>query len=198
MKKFSSKTNFYVLKRLAEDFELIQINKAKKKTVVALTDLGQRFRDELYVESIMNENRIDNSCSIISATPLTTGQQRILIEILINGNFTKLKVNIFHLLRFIQLTEGSRLPKQNSRLTASEKQYLNDVFRASYNTRTLKDLVHQTITMCEELGLVERMHEPNQVYDKIMFTSLGSRVYYYFEQLLAVERERYQIPLQVG
>lgn len=190
--RFSSSTNFYVLKRLAEDFELIEMIKKNNKKRIRLTEPGRRFRDELYLEVMFQNGELNN----ILSQDLTIGQKRILLEILLNGNFTKVKVNIFHFLRFIHLTEGDRIPKLSTRLTSSEKQYLNDIFRASYNSRTLKDLVSQTCTFCMELGLIERLPAKNQVNDKAMFTSLGSRVYYYFEQLLSIERERYQIPLQ--
>jgi hypothetical protein len=189
----SSSTNFYVLKRLAEDFELIQARKYKNRKILELTEVGGKFRDQLYWElHFHSQNLFDQS-----SQELTLSQRRLLLEILINGNFTKLKVNIFHFLRFIQLTEGSWLPKNHTKLTKAEQQYLNDIFRTSYNSRTLKDIVQQTCTFCIELGLVEKLTMPEQLYDKVIFTSLGSRVYHYFEQLLSVERERYQIPMQI-
>jgi hypothetical protein len=189
---FPSKTNFYVLKRLVEDFELIKIKKSGKGRVIELTEPGRRFRDEILIEMQIPFNNTVNETS----QALTIGQQRLLLEILLNGNFTKLKVNIFHFLRFVHLTEGSWLIRSSSKLSKSECQYLNDVFRASYNSRTLKDLVLQTCTFCAELGLVKKLPSPDQVYDRLMFTTVGSRVYNYFESLLHVERERHQIPAQ--
>ena len=192
-KSFSSNTNFYVLKRFAEDFELIEVITSKKGKVVTLSKYGRRFRDELRAEMKFNDEMIQNS-NIIE---LNIIQKRILLEILINGNFTKIKVNIFHFLRFVHMTEGDWLPKTDTKLTKPEQQYLNNTFRTSYNSRTLKDIVQQTCTFCEELGLAEKMFMQNQVYDKVVFTTLGSRVYNYFEQLLNVERERHQIPQQM-
>jgi hypothetical protein len=192
---FSSPTNFYVLKRLVEDFELIEILKIRSGTEVALTDYGCRFRDELYLR--LFENLSDNVKIQDLFKDLTVGQKRILLEILLNGNFTKIKVNIFHFLRFIHLTEGTWLPKSNTKLTPAECQYLNNSFNSSYKSRTLKDLVLQTCTFCEELGLVKKLPMNDELYDKVMFTTIGSRVINHFEQLLHIERERYQIPLQV-
>ena len=194
--QFSSNTNFYVLKRLVEDFELVEIKNKNKKRLIALTEHGCRFRDELYTQiSIWNPG---NSTKQNILKELTVGQKRLLLEILLNGNFTKLKINILHFLRFVHLTEGAWLPKQGMKLTRAEIQYLNNMFNSSYNSRTLKDLILQTCTFCEELELVQKLPAPDQVYDKVMFTSLGSRVNNHFEQLLHVERERYQIPLQIG
>jgi hypothetical protein len=194
--KFSSGTNFYVLKRFAEDFELFQVKTHNRNREFVLTEYGKRFRDELATKiQINNENE---KSELNPNKALTTSQKQLLMEILLNGNFTKIKVNIFHFLRFVHITEGNWLPKTSSKLTKAEQQFLNNMFRTSYNSRTLKDIVQQTCTFCEELGLIERLSMPNQVYDKLMFTSLGSRVYNYFEQLLNVERERYQIPLQIN
>jgi hypothetical protein len=190
---FSSNTSFYVLKRFAEDFEFIELKTDKRTKILELTKNGQQFRDELRVN---NQIRPGDPGSLTTDV-LTLGQRRLLLEILLNGNFTKIKVNIFHFLRFVHLTEGSWLPRMNTKLTKAEQQYLNNVFRTSYNSRTLKDIIQQTCTFCEELGLLEKLSSPNQVYDMVMFTSLGSRVYNYFEQLLNVERERYQIPQQI-
>lgn len=193
---FSSNTNFYVLKRLVEDFELIEVKTMSKTRHIFLTEPGCRFRDELYLQLLGRANNTLTTQNSIKE--LTLGQKRLLLEILLNGNFTKLKINIFHFLRFVHLTEGSWLPKAGSKVSAAERQYLNNMFNSSYNSRTLKDLILQTCTFCAELRLVNRLSEVDQVYDRVMFTSLGSRVYNHFEQLLHVERERYQIPLQVG
>jgi hypothetical protein len=190
---FSSNTNFYVLKRFAEDFELVQVKNIKKTRIFLLTEYGQRFRDELATEYQFHNDNFE----LDRIRALTMSQKRLLIEILLNGNFTKIKVNIFHFLRFVHLTEGNWLPKNSAKLTKAEQQFLNNMFRASYNSRTLKDIVQQTCTFCEELGFLEKLPMQNQVYDKVVFTSLGSRAYNYFEQLLNVERERYQIPLQI-
>ncbi|WP_455393014.1 hypothetical protein [[Eubacterium] cellulosolvens] len=193
---FSSATNFYVLKRLVEDFELVEMKKLNKIRILMLTELGCRFRDELCLK--FQAGLPTGSGAINSLKELTTGQQRLLLEVLLNGNFTKLKVNIFHFLRFVHLTEGNWLPKAGTRLSRAECQYLNNILNSSYNSRTLKDLILQMCTFCEELGLVKRLPAAEQVYDNVMFTSLGSRVNNHFEQLLHMERERYQIPLQIG
>jgi hypothetical protein len=192
---FSSSTNFYVLKRLVEDFELVGVKTNIKKRIFVLSELGRRFRDEMLLKFL----DINNEAIPVQHTigDLTVGQKRVLLEILLNGNFTKLKINIFHFLRFVHLTEGSWLPKQRSKLSKAEKQYLNNMFNSSYNSRTLKDLILQTCTFCRELGLVRRIEVTGELFDRVMFTSLGSRVNNHFEQLLHVERERYQIPMQV-
>jgi hypothetical protein len=194
---FSSNTNFYVLKRLAEDFELVQTKGQKKASHLILTDYGKQFRDELLVQLQFQSSSGIVSEPISQLKDFTLSQRRLLLEILLNGNLTKIKVNIFHFLRFVHLTEGNWLPKQSSRLLDSEQQLLNNFFKSSYNKRTLKDLVINTCSFCFELGLVKKISAKDQIYDKVIFTTLGSRVYNYFEQLLHVERERHQIPLQV-
>lgn len=192
--KFTSNTNFYVLKRLVEDFELIEIKNSKKIRQIVLTYNGTRFRDELFLQlRFQIKSNIENPLK-----EFTPGQKQLLLEILLNGNFTKIKTNIFHFLRFVHITEGNWLPKANTKLSTAECQYLNNLFKSSYNSRTLKDLVIQTCTFCEELGLVKKISADEQLYDNLMFTTLGARAYNYFETLLHVERERYQIPLMVS
>jgi hypothetical protein len=190
---FTSKTNFYVLKRLGEDFEMFESKRLKAKNLVFLTETGRRFRDEIYSQIHFQNLQLINA----NFKKITQGQRKLLLEILVNGNFTKIKVNIFHFLRFVHLTEGSWLPKGSTKLSKAECQYLNNIFKSSYNSRTLKDLIQQTCTFCEELGLVKRIPAPKELFDKLMFTSLGSRVYNHFELLLHMERERHQIPLQI-
>ena len=193
---FSSNTNFYVLKRLVEDFELIEIKNINKTRQISLTESGRRFRNEQFIQFQMQFQTHSSLEEVLKE--LTIGQKRILLEILLNGNFTKIKVNIFHFLRFIHLNEGDWLPKSSTKLSSSECQYLNNLFNSSYRARTLKELTLQTCMFCEELGLVNKLIAADQLYDKVMFTTLGSRVYNHFEMLLHVERERYQIPLQVA
>ncbi len=192
---FSSGTNFYVLKRLAEDFELIDIRSIGKKQIVLLSEFGVRFRDEIFTQ--LQFDQFNTSSPNKSLKDLSIGQKRLLLEILLDGNFTKIKVNIFHFLRFVHLTEGNWMVKSSTKLSRAECQYLNNIFNSSYGSRTLKDLMLQTCTFCEELGLVKRLAADDQLYDKLMFTNLGSRVYNHFEMLLHMERERYQIPLQL-
>lgn len=195
---FSSNTNFYVLKRLAEDFELVEMKNRKKSNQLILTDYGQQFRDELLTQLQFQSNAEVVSEPMSQFKDFTLSQRRLLLEILLNGNLTKIKVNIFHFLRFIHLTEGNWLPKQSTRLLDSEQQLLNNFFKSSYNERTLKDLAINTCSFCSELGLMKKISVKDQLYDKVIFTTLGSRVYNYFEHLLHVERERHQIPLQIG
>jgi len=51
--------------------------------------------------------------------------------------------------------------------------------------------------ICEELGLVERLHGQHHHHQQVVLTSLGSRVLGLLELDLHLKRERMQIPLQV-
>ncbi len=202
---FNSTTNFYVLKRLAEDFELISKCRLKGETFVGLTDYGERFRDEVLQAEMLNniiirDNTIyqkDNNTPDYILDILSLEQKRILLDILLNGNFTKLKTNIFYFLRFIHLTEGEWMPKISTKMSASQKLYINNILNSSYSPRTLKELLQQLCNYCEELELVERIPNRNCHYDKVILTSLGSRVIGYFELYLHLKREQLQIPLQI-
>jgi len=203
--QFGSNTNFYVLKRLAEDFELISKRRFKNENYLCLTTYGERFRDAVMQSRILEdiiswENpkpnfRNNDSGYILNA--LSLEQKRILLDILLNGNLTKLKTNIFHFLRFIHLTEGEWMPKISTKITTWQRMYINNILSSSYSVRTLKELLQQLCNYCTDLEFTERIANKNCQYDKVILTPLGSRVIGYFELFLHLKREQVQIPLQI-
>jgi len=203
---FNSHTSFYVLKRLAEDFELVTKSRSKRVNYISLTDYGKRFRNamlqsEFFDKIVFDKDHKPQSNKFESDYILdliNMEQKRILIEILLNGNLTKLKTNIFHFLRFIYFTEGEWMPKMSTKITSWQKMYINNILNSSYSARTLKELIQQLCNYCVELELVERVINKKCPYDKLILTSLGSRVIGYFDLFLHLKRERIQIPLQVG
>lgn len=203
---FNSNTNFYVLKRLAEDFELISKRKIKRENCICLTEYGERFRDAIIPSGVLDDIIVkDHSMSLNENNDsdylldiLCLEQKRVLLDILLNGNFTKLKTNIFYFLRFVHLTEGEWMPKISTKLSSSQKLYINNILNSSYSPRTLKELLQQLCNYCEDLELVERIPNKRCHYDKIILTSLGSRVIGYFELYLHLKREKLQIPLQIS
>jgi hypothetical protein len=203
---FNSHTNFYVLKRLAEDFELISKTRMKRVNYFALTDYGKRFQNAMLRSDLFKNVIYDKDHKLQGNLPdsdyiidlLNLEQKRILIEILLNGTLTKLKTNIFHFLRFVYFTEGEWMPKMSTKISSWQKMYINNILNSSYSARTLKELVQQLCNYCVELELVERVVNKKCPYDKLILTSLGSRVIGYFDLFLHLKRERIQIPLQVG
>jgi hypothetical protein len=203
---FNSQTNFYVLKRLAEDFELISKSRIKRVNYIALTNYGKRFRNAMLRSDLFKNVVYDKDHKIQGNIPdpeyildlLNLEQKRILIEILLNGTLTKLKTNIFHFLRFIYFTEGEWMPKMSTKITSWQKMYINNILNSTYSARTLKELIQQLCNYCVELELVERIVNKKCPYDKLILTSLGSRVIGYFDLFLHLKREQIQIPLQVG
>jgi hypothetical protein len=197
MKEFNSKTNFYVLKRLAEDFELIVKVRSKKINYLRLTSYGERYVNAMPAERLpdfLTAVEQDREPAALMA-PLEL--RRLLIEILLNNNFTKTKVNIFQFLRYINMTGGDLIPKSSTVITPDELQYLNSFFGSSYNLSTLKSHFLQLNKFTTELGLIERIQCKDSNYDKAVLTSLGSRVLTCFDLNLHIARERHQIPLQI-
>ena len=90
------------------------------------------------------------------------------------------------------------MPKMSTKITSWQKMYINNILNSSYSARTLKELMQQLCNYCVELELVERIVNKKCLYDKLLLTSLGSRVIGYFDLFLHLKRERIQIPLQVG
>ena len=183
---FRSRTSFGVYTNLAKYFELIKIENGTD--IVRLTEYGERFRNGYNAEIIQSRATMPD---------LSTEQKRILLEVLTNGVFTKSKVNIYYFLRFVHLTNGEWLPKSGTSEDKEKLKFLNFLFGTSYRWSTAKELLLFTCNQCEELGLAERMRISKSPYDRVVLTTLGSRVLGYLELYLHLKREQIQIPLQI-
>lgn len=182
---FRSRTSFGVYTSLAKYFELITHPHAP---TIALTHLGQRFRDNYNSQIIRSRTTMPD---------LSTEQKRVLLESLVNGNFTKSKVNLYYFLRFVHLSDGSWLPRTGTPEDQSRSQFINFMFGKTYKWSTICKFLLFTCNQCEELELVEKMKLNTGQYDRVMLTSLGSRILGYLELYLHLRREQIQIPLQV-
>ncbi|MCJ7458873.1 MAG: hypothetical protein MUP17_07765 [candidate division Zixibacteria bacterium] len=181
---FKSSTNFGVYTSFAKYFELIR---EKENGVIGLTDYGKRFRDN-YNAQIITSKAMPN---------LSTEQKRVLLEVLTNGVFTKSKVNVYYFLRFVHLTSGDWLPKSGTPEDKEKLEFVNFLFGKSYRWNTAIELLQFTCNQCEELELVERMKLQKTKFDRVVLTTLGSRVLGYLELYLHLRREQLQIPLQI-
>jgi len=182
---FKSRTSFGVYTSLTKYFELIE---EKQNGMAGLTDYGKRFRDNYNAEIIKSR---------ASMPDLSTEQKRILLEVLTNGVFTKSKVNIYYFLRFVHLTNGDWLPNSGTSEDKEKLKFINFLFGKSYRWTTIRKLLIFTCNQCEELELVERMRLSKSKYDRVVLTTLGSRVLGYLELYLHLRREQLQIPLQI-
>jgi len=181
------RTNFSVYKSLANYFELIVERRRDK--LIELTDYGKRFRDNY------NSDIIEARASM---PDLSTEQKRVLLEVLTNGRFSKSKVNIYYFLRFVHLTNGQWLTKSSTPEDSEKLKFVNFLFGTSYKWTTIRELLLFTCNQCEELELTERMKLHKSRYDRVVLTTLGSRVLGYLELYLHLKREQIQIPLQVS
>lgn len=182
---FKSGTSFGVYTSLARYFELIE---EKQNGMIKLTDYGKRFSESYNVEIIKSRATMPN---------LSTEQKRVLLEALTNGIFTKSKVNIYYFLRFVHLTNGDWLPKSSTPEDTEKLKFVNFLFSTSYRWTTVRELLSFTCNQCEELELAERMRFSKSPYDRVVLTTLGSRVLGYLELYLHLRREQMQIPLQI-
>jgi hypothetical protein len=160
----------------------------KRQGIVKLTEYGKRFRDAYNAEIIHSRATMPD---------LSIEQKRILLEILTNGVFTKSKVNIYYFLRFVHLTNGEWLPNSGTSKDLEKLKFVNFLFGKDYKWNTVKELLLFTCNQCEELELVERMRISKSPYDRVVLTTLGSRVLGYLELYLHLRREQIQIPLQI-
>lgn len=183
-----SRTMYRVRRTMAENFDLLRIIEAKRvKRRAVLTELGKQFCDNMVYEPLAHGHEFS----------ISHGQRRVLLESLTNGNFTKSKVNLYYLLRFIHITNGEWIPKEKRDIGTERITYLNNFFGTNYRPDPLTRLVRFTFSQCEELGLVDSIETSrSQATFPAFLTSLGSRVLGYLELYLHLKREQLQIPLQ--
>lgn len=183
----TNKTGLNVRLKLAENFDLVEIEGRGGAKIVSLTALGKRFKDSINCQIIRGQE-ID----------LSIEQKRIIIESLTNGRFTKSKVNIYYFLRFIHLTNGEWVPKSKAAIEKEKIDFLNHFLGTSYKYTILTKLMDFTCNQCIELGLVDKIPTPkkNTTY-QVVLTTIGSRVLGFLELYLHLKREQIQIPLQI-
>lgn len=183
-----TRTVFRVRRTMAVHFDLITMcGDGRGGSLVALTDLGKRFCASMSYEPIARGHEFD----------LTHGQRSVLLEALTNGRFTKSKVNIYYLLRFIHITNGDWIPKEHGDIGQARLGYLNNFLGTSYRPGPLTRLIRFTFNQCEELGLVEAIERDSRDPTfRAFLTSAGSRVLGFLELYLHLKREQLQIPLQ--
>ena len=185
--KSESQTAFRVRRILAEHFDLIHPGEGGKERQLRLTDIGKEFCRNMTWAPLNAGHEFS----------LSHGQRRVLLESLLNGHFTKSKVNIFYLLRFIHLTNGDWIPKSDRAILPERLAYLNNFLGTSYRPDSLTRLVHFTLNQCIELGLAEKIQTARNDPDlRAILTSLGSRVLGFLELYLHLKREQFQIPVQ--
>ena len=185
------RTSFGLLIQMCREFDLIEEFNDGNVRWVRLTPMGLRFRD----------NVIQGMVTQRTAPDLSTEQVRVLLEALMNGNFTKCKVNIYYFLRFVHLTSGEWVPRsiigKAKKYDEERLRFINHLLGTSYRWRSAVELLAFTCNQCEELGLVERIERKGGEYQQVILTSLGSRVLGYLELYLHLKREQIQIPLQI-
>lgn len=181
----TNKTGLNVRLKTAEDFDLVQSQGRGKSKRISLTPLGKRFRESMDFPIIAGQE-----------TDLSLEQRRVLLESLTNGRFTKSKVNIYYLLRFIHITNGEWIPKGRADIGQERVSFLNHFLGTSYRTTTLTKLVAFTCSQCVELGLVDKIPTPKRMPTyQVAFTTMGSRLLGFLELYLHLKREQIQIPL---
>lgn len=153
----------------------------KKNKVYSLTKRGKQFRDAM--------NRP------IEMKDLSAEQKRILLESLLEGVNTPIKSLIFWFLRFVSVTGGKWVPRSSTSLSDERCRVVNLLMGTDLNPASSRDMLYWACKFCEELELVHKL-EGEQHYDRVVLTSLGSRVHAYLENLVLLRREMIQIPLE--
>ncbi|MBM2814826.1 MAG: hypothetical protein HW421_1588 [Ignavibacteria bacterium] len=173
-----SRTNFNCHEQIAFDFELFTLHKSK----YSLTEYGELFIKNIspYVYNTKN----------VSSINLTNEQKRLLLKILTNGNWIDKihKINIYWFLRFIEVTDGSWLPKKHN-FDIDKLEIAKGLFKVSYNSRTMQEFISWCCNYCMELGLVEKIKSTTE-YDQIFLTPLGVEINNIFGLDLIIKKSR--------
>ena len=160
------------------DFELFNIVNSK----YILTYYGKEYIDNISPFVCRTQN--------VSSIDLTNKQKRLLISVLTNGNWENKihKVNIYWFLRFIEVTDGSWLPKRHN-FEQSKLDIARGLFKVSYKSRTMQEFLNWCSNYCIELGLVERLPSTSE-YDQIILTPLGIEINNIFSMDLQIKKSR--------
>src|SRR3989339_734134 len=158
------------------------------KTFVDLTKNGDDFIKNLspYVFLTSNPSSID----------LTNEQKRLILKILTNGNWENKvhKINIYWFMRFLEVTNGTWLPK-NHNIESAKLEIAKGLFKVSYKGRTMFEFLTWCYNYCNELGLVERIKSTSE-YDQIILTPLGVEVNNIFSLDLTLKKSRMNLNFQ--
>lgn len=173
-----SRTNFNCYERIALDFELLSL----ENSYYVLTNYGNIF--------LKNISPFIYNTSNIASINLTNEQKRLLLKVLTNGNWDSKvhKINIYWFLRFIEVTNGTWLPKKHE-FEKSKLDIANGLFNVSYNSRTMHEFLTWCGNYCLELGLVEKIKSTTD-YDQVFLTPLGVEVNNIFSLDLTLKRSR--------
>lgn len=184
---FKGRTNFGVYRALAENWGLLERQEGR---LILTPQYGVPFRDN--INTLLLAQR-----SLVSVPDLSVEQKRVLLESLVNGNFTKFKVNLYYFLRFLHITEGKWVPKADAAYDEAWHRMANAFLGTTYSWKTLTEFLRFALNHCEELGLVAPIPLQGAQYFQAVLTSLGSRVLGFLELYLHLKREQVQIPLDL-
>ena len=173
-----SKTNFNCHLRLAIDFEMIKV----KEDHYFLTKTGEEYINSFNINFDKHTKK--------STIDLTKQQKRLLLTVLTNGNWDDKihKVNIYWFLRFIEVTNGSWLPKKHN-FDPQKLEIARGLFNVSYKSRTMQEFLTWCSNYCIELGLIEKIKSTSE-YDQIVLTPLGVEINNIFSLDLALKKIR--------
>ena len=97
-------------------------------------------------------------------------------------------MNIYWFLRFIEVTNGSWLPK-NHEFEPQKLEIARGLFNVSYKSRTMQEFLTWCSNYCLELGLIETIKSTSD-YDQIILTPLGIEINNIFSLDLTLKRTR--------
>ena len=178
----TNRTGFDVRCRYCKGYELLD----EKDNYLFLTEIGKKFHEAINPLIIKGNGEI----------PLSQVQKSILIESLLNGTLSKCKSNVFHFLRYVHLTSGQLIPHAKAKVPEEYVKVWNTHLGSNYKSNSLTKFLDFTCNQCVELGFIERMETPrrNPTYS-VVLTSLGSRIFGFFELFLHLKREQIAIPI---
>ena len=192
--KPASSTSFIQHKNMALDLGLItEVDREFK-----ITNVGNMFNKARSEHNAL-QIKDNNSQSHI---PFSLEQKRIILSNILKDDFNSMnqvKSSILFFLRYVVHTGGNRIPKQRDyKFKQHEKDTINIIFKTNWDISTnMGNIITWARNYCRDMGLIEIIKIDGETYDKVVFTSLGSRIYNFMELMQQLKREIIQIPQQL-
>lgn len=192
--KPASDTSFIQHRTMAIDLGLI----TKVNNEFKITNDGKMFNK---ARSNHSELQIQNE-NFQSHIKFTLEQKRIILSNILKDDFNSMnqvKSLILLFLRYVVHTGGNKIPKQRYyKFKQHEKDAINIIFRTNWDiTTNMGNIITWARNYCNEMSLIEIIKIDGEAYDKVVFTSLGSRIYNFMELMQQLKREIIQIPQQL-
>lgn len=186
-------THEYVCKGIGA----IKIEGVGDRKVYTLTDIGKELIEGMNLLGMDPKDIVSRSNNL----ELSILQKRVILSCLLNNpEMSKVKAMVFSFLRYIDVTRGELIPKQRDfPFTEGQVDLINRILGTNHVNKTnIGNLLTWSRNYCRELGLIDIIKLEKEKFDKVAFTSIGSRFYHLLDLQQNIKRESIHLTHDVG